>query len=241
MKRTERHHLKENEIERWTRETREFFETKGRETLALVVVCVVVGAVGLGYYGWRQHVQSRSSEMLAGALAVQQATVTEATDPKAPPQPGAYPTERARSEAALAKFKAAADAYPSTDAGLYARYQEAVTLLSLDRPADAIACYNDIIKQAGTSDYAQMARLGIAEAQARAGQFNQAIDGFKELAQRKDGPLPVDGILMHLGRVYLEAGKVSDARQTFNRVVEEFPDSPYASEAQQKLDQLKKT
>jgi len=86
-----------------------------------------------------------------------------------------------------------------------------------------------------------MARLGLAEAQVRAGQYDPAINTFKELAQRKDGPLPVDGILMQLGRTYLEAGKRADAQQTFNRLVEEYPESPYTGEARKAIDTLKKT
>ena len=89
--------------------------------------------------------------------------------------------------------------------------------------------------------YGQMARLGLAEAQARAGQYDQAINGFKELAQRKDGPLPIDGILMQLGRTYLEAGKHADAQQTFNKLVEEYPESPFTGDAKKELDTLKKT
>ena len=58
---------------------------------------------------------------------------------------------------------------------------------------------------------------------------------------RKDGPLPVDGILMQLGRTYLVAGKRADAQQTFNRLVEEFPESPYTSDARRELENLKKT
>ena len=46
---------------------------------------------------------------------------------------------------------------------------------------------------------------------------------------------------MQLGRTYLEAGKRSDAQQTFNRLVEEFPDSPYSGDARKELDSLKKT
>jgi outer membrane protein assembly factor BamD (BamD/ComL family) len=53
--------------------------------------------------------------------------------------------------------------------------------------------------------------------------------------------VPVDGVLMRLGRVYLDAGKKSDAEQTFNRLVEEFPDSPFSGDARRELDQLKKT
>jgi TolA-binding protein len=86
-----------------------------------------------------------------------------------------------------------------------------------------------------------MARLGLAEAQVRAGQYDAAITTFKDLAQRKDGPLPVDGILMQLGRTYVEAGKRVEAQQTFNRLVEEFPDSPFSGDARKALDTLKKT
>jgi outer membrane protein assembly factor BamD (BamD/ComL family) len=86
-----------------------------------------------------------------------------------------------------------------------------------------------------------MARLGLAEAYARSGQFEQAITAFKELAQRKDGQLPVDGILMQLGRTYRDAGKVADAQQTFNRIIEEFPDSPFNADAKRELEALKKS
>jgi TolA-binding protein len=86
-----------------------------------------------------------------------------------------------------------------------------------------------------------MARLGLAEAQARAGQYDQAINAFKDMAQRKDGPLPIDGILMQLGRTYEQAGKKSDAQQTFNRLVEEYPDSPFTGDARKEIDALKKS
>ena len=79
--------------------------------------------------------------------------------------------------------------------------------MALGNPAEAATAYQQVIDRAGNAIYGQMARLGLAEAQARAGQYDQAINTFKELAQRKDGPLPVDGILMQLGRTYLEAGK----------------------------------
>jgi outer membrane protein assembly factor BamD (BamD/ComL family) len=61
------------------------------------------------------------------------------------------------------------------------------------------------------------------------------------LSQRKDGPLPVDGILMQLGKTYLEAGKRADAQQTFNRIVDEYPESPFSTDAKREIETLKKT
>jgi len=244
MKRTERHHLKENELELLTRHAREAIETRRREVTAVLVAAAVLGVAALAYFAWHERVEGRAHAMLADAMVVQEARVVPPAAPgTTPPQPTAatFPTEQAKQEAALAKFKAAADAYPSTDAGIFARYQQASALMSVGRPADAAACYQDVISHAGKRIYRQMAELGLAEARARSGQYDQAINGLKELAQRKDGPLPVDGILMQLGRTYIEAGKPADAQQTFNRLVQEYPESPFSADAKKALDGLKKT
>jgi TolA-binding protein len=241
MKTKERHHLKENELGKLARQARETVETRRSETTAITAVVVVAAALAFGYFGWRQHVQTKAHGLLAEAMAVQDARVGP---PPAPGTPSAglyFPTERERSQAALTKFKIAADAYPSTDAGIYARYQEGATSLALGTTPGAIAAYQQVIKESGDGFYGQMGRLGLAEAQARAGQYDTAINTFKELAQRKDGPLPVDGILMQLGRTYLEAGKRSDAQQTFNRLVEEYPESPFTGDARREIETLKKT
>ena len=170
MKRVERHHLKENELNRVAREMRATFEGRRREATAALTLLAVIGVIGLGYFGWREHVQSRSHALLAEALATQEASVSQ---PGVPAVAGAYPNERARTEAAVAKLKAAADAYPTTDAGIFARYQQGATLMTLGNASEAAVAYQDVIQRAGdNSIYGQMAKLGLAEAQARSGQFD---------------------------------------------------------------------
>jgi len=239
MKRTERRHLKENELQTLALQARELFETRRREMTALTAALVAAVVIAGGYFVWRDRMQSSAYALLAQAMAVQEARVVPAGT--TPSVLGSYPTERARLEAAVVKFKAAADAYPSTDAGIFARYQEAVGRVELGDAAAGASAYQEVIRRAGDNIYGQMARLGLAEAQARAGQYEQAINAFKELVQRKDGPLPVDGILMQLGRTYRDAGKRTDAQQTFNRLVEEYPESPFTPEARRELDTLNKT
>jgi TolA-binding protein len=242
MKRTERRHLKENELQNIARQARETFEARKRETTVIVAVLVVAVVVGIGYFAWRSNRQTRAHALLAEAATVQAARVGPPPAAGAPQGGMTFPTERERSQAALVKLKAAADAYPSTDAGLHARYQEAATLIALGNPSQAATVYQQVIDRAGSSTiYGQMARLGLAEAQTRSGQFDQAINTFKEMSLRKDGTLPVDGILMQLGRAYLEAGKRSEAQQTFTRLVDEFPESPFTADARRELEGLKKT
>lgn len=238
MKRAERHHLKENELRSIAREVRERFEGRQRETMYTLAAVGAVAILAIGFFAWRERVQSQAATLLAAAVSVKDARIGP---PGTAEQGLRFNNERERAQAALTKFKAAADAYPSTDAGLYARFQEAGTYMTLGNPAQAAAAYQQVIDKAGNAIYGQSARLGLAEAQSAQGQYDQAINAFKDLAQRKDGPLPIDGVLMQLGRTYLGAGKRSDAQQTFNRLVEEFPDSPFSGEARRELDNLKKT
>ena len=241
MKRTQRHHLKENELLQFANRTREVIDARQREVGVAAIAVIVVSIAVMGYFAWQSRVEGRAGALLADAIIVSDARVGPPPAPGTPATGPSFPTDREKYEATAAKFKAVADQYPSSDAGLFARYREGATQMALGNSKEAAAAYQQVIDRAGSKLYGQMARLGLAEAQARDGQYDSAINTYKGLADNKDGPLPVDGILMQLGRTYLEAGKATEAQQTFNRVVEEFPESPFSGDARKELDSLKKS
>ncbi len=67
------------------------------------------------------------------------------------------------------------------------------------------------------------------------GQNDQGLKMLEELSAQRDGLVPVDGVLMQLGAAYAKLGKKAEARTTYKRVVDEFPDSPYAQNARQQM------
>jgi TolA-binding protein len=247
MKRTQRHQLKENEVALAVARAKESFEAHRNEiTIMAIGVVVVLAAVG-GYFYWRQSVDTSSRALLAAAMAIADAQVVppaaaapgpSPATPAAPP-PGTFATNRAKQEAALSKFMAAANAYPSTPAGIAARYQAAATLMTLGRTAEAIQRFQEVIDRAPTTVYAETAHLGLAEAQATEGQFDAALATFRSLASQKESPIPIDGVLMQMGRTYLLADRVAEARQTFQRIVDEFPQSAFATVARKALEESK--
>jgi predicted negative regulator of RcsB-dependent stress response len=241
MKRTERRHLKDNELAHFATAARTTVEARRNQVTGVVVAVVVILAAAVGYTAWRGRVQGRAGTLLAEAMAVQDTRVGAPEAPGSPSAGPSYPTEKEKNQAALTKLKIVADQYPSTEAGLFARFREAGVQMALGNAKEAAAAYQQVIDGAGDSIYGQMSRLGLAEAQVRSGEFDKAIETFKELALRKDGPLPIDGILVQLGRTYLEAGKPSDAQQAFNRVVQEFPESSFIADARRELEVLKKS
>ena len=210
----------------------------------IAAVLVAVGLLGGGYWFWQSQQVAQASELLADARAVASAQI--AAPPQAAPGvaapapvPNSYPTEAARSEAALKKFEAVAAAYPTTQPGLAARFQIASLQAEMGKHAEAEKTFQDVVTRDGNGLYGRMARLGIAALQVRSARFDPAIQTFSELSQRTDSDLPVDGILMQLAEAYRLAGRLPDAVRTYSRVADEFPESPYAADARTEADRLK--
>ena len=57
-------------------------------------------------------------------------------------------------------------------------------------------------------------------------------------AAQRDGVVPVDSVLMELARAYVKAGKPTEARAAFKRVVDEFPESTHVTEARTQMTSL---
>ena len=233
MKRDERHHLKDNEFARVVARTGESVRTHGRGVgTAAVLIIVAVALVG-AYFLWRNNREEKAGALLADAMATAQAPI----QPPAigtPAIAGTFPTEQARTEAALPKFLAAADAYPSTDAGIEARYQAAATLAELGRYAEAIQRYQEVIDRDRNGIHGQSARLGIAAAASLAGDHPRAIQDLQAMSTETSGAIPVDAVLAQLARAYERAGRTGDAAATWKRIKDEFPESVYQQEATQK-------
>jgi hypothetical protein len=144
MKRTERHRLKENELSHVLSAATERLR-ENRSTFGLIAAIVIVALVGIGgYWVWKTRSENRAQVMLSEAITIVQAPVEE-PKPGAKPAAGSYPTVKVRAEAALAKFTEAFNAYPSTKAGIAARYYAAAALAMLGRPDEATARYQEVV------------------------------------------------------------------------------------------------
>jgi tetratricopeptide (TPR) repeat protein len=248
MKRSERHRLKENELATTVHRLRATIERNQRLLTGVLigVTAVVVAVVGL--YVWRVSVESRSNALLAEAMTVLNAevvpeavpaTADAAVSPAAQP-PGTFPTDEARLEAALPKLMAAAETGPSSKPGLAARYHAAAALAGIGRKAEAIEQYREVVRRGGRDElYGRMARLGLAGLLSAEGNHDEAIAIYGELLQGRDEQVPGDAVLMQLGRAYRAAGRSPEAHQTFQRVIDDYPLSPYSGLARRELESVR--
>jgi len=155
--------------------------------------------------------------------------------PGAKQQAGTYPTESARTEAAIAAFQKVIDAYPNGEPGHAARYYVASLHLSTGKAVEAERLFGEVASGAASSIYGPMSQLGRSQALSALGKHDDAIKVLTDLSGQRDGVLPIDGVLMELARTFDRAGKTQEARAAYKRVVDEFPQSGYATEARQHM------
>ena len=248
MKRIERKHLKENELAHQLESVRNYLEPRSNSLTKIALFVLVALMVVVAITVWRQRNAARGEEALAQAMVALNAQVVPTGVEGAEGLPaaaqvgatGTFATEEAKLNAALPKLKTAADAYPDTDAGIQARYHLAGALAALGRHDEAIATFEDVTKRAGNDSlYGRMARLGKADAQARAGQLDAAIASWKAMATEEAEELPADAILMDLAKAYVQKGNTEEARKAFTEIVDKHPQSPYTAQARAELENLK--
>ncbi len=253
MRRSERRHLKENAFAVAVGNLQERVQRARRGLMTALVVGAGLVLVLGGYAWWSGQSATRAGTLLADALVVADAQVVPPPAP-APPDaadaatdaqtdfaqpPGTYPSIEAKMGDALPKLLEAADAYPTTQPGITARYRAAAALAVLGRHDEAVDQYRQVIDQDGAGIYTRMATLGLADVELARGAYDEAIMLLEQTsATDSAGDLPVDGVLMRLGHAYDLAGRVDDARATYQRVMNEFPFSVYGDNAERKLEAL---
>ena len=236
MKRTERRHLKEDPLVAGIGYLQQ--SIKGGR-LARTLGVLVVGTVALVgiIFGWQQWNSSRASELLAAAMVIVDAPIATVEQDQNTSD-GSYPSVTSKLEAAVPKLLEAAEAYPNLVAGIAARFQAAAALSTLGRTADAVQQYKRVGELDADGVYGRMANLGRADVLLVSGDYAQAIQllEMESTAARTD--VPIDAVLMRLGRAYEFADQGTNAATTFTRVVQEFPASPYRFDAERRLESL---
>ena len=256
MRREERHHLKDNALAAWLLQVRAGARRRRRALVLAGWIAAAALVVTGGGYGWQQLRAARASELLAAAMTVVDAAVVPPPEvpaptagedgeevPPEPPEPfvqppGSYPSAAIKLEEAVPRLLAVADAYPGLPQGIAARYQAAAALGSLGRTAEAQAQYRQVVELAAGQVYARMARLGLAETHLMDEAYADAIAILEAESSKTDSDLPLDAVLMGLGRAYRLAGQPSEAQAAFARVADEFPVSPYGPEARRAIEEL---
>lgn len=101
---------------------------------------------------------------------------------------------------------------------------------------DAIAYFDTLLRSTVETDLKINVVYWIGESYFGLKQYEKAIEYFNYVAQTKSAKTP-DALYM-LGRCYAALGKIKEAKEYMNRVVKEYPKSPVAKKAKDRLQRL---
>lgn len=153
---------------------------------------------------------------------------------------------------AEARYRDFLNRFPTSERAAYAQFQIANSLSQrMGRPdrdlsatAEALAAYRDLIRFYPTSEYAAQARdkillveENLAEHEQMVGEFYMryglppaAVARFEYLLEHYPSYSAKDKVLFNLGAGYLKLRQPEKARETFDKLRVQFPESPYLAD-----------
>jgi tetratricopeptide (TPR) repeat protein len=231
-----RKQIKEDEFKSALEHTIEWGKAHRAEVRVTALVAVVLAAV-IGAIGYFQASERQQAEE-GYALAVETWTRPVAS---AAVEPGAktFATAQEKYTATAAAFDGLARKFPSRKEAVRARYFAALSRIELGQYAEAEKALVDLgaDRRAGELEPA-LARMALAELYKRTGQLDKAIEGFRQIAADPGSAVPRDAAIMSLGATLEDAKRLGEARASFKRLYEEFPQSVYAAEARRRAERL---
>ncbi len=141
-------------------------------------------------------------------------------------------------DAAQAEFQQVVESYGRSDQADMARLYLARIALSRGQADEARSAFVELSQKRGNDVIGRLATLDLINLRLASGQVAEVAGELEAMIVGQNGGLPRDAALYKLGEVFVTSGEPDRARIYFERLVEEFPESPYLMNARLKLSEL---
>jgi tetratricopeptide (TPR) repeat protein len=228
MARITRKELKRNELAETFGKTVDYVSHHRRGAVEAMAAAAAVLLIAAGFFLFRAWREREAGRELSAALEILETPV--AGQPEAATAPRTFPTAAEREREAMKHLEKAAKK-GSTSAG---RAAQVILTARADKPPET----PDALARAardGQAEVAAAAEIGAARFLSAQGKTTEAIDRLKRAIESPKSAAPKDALLFALAEAYEKAGAGSDARATYQRIVNDYPTSPYRTDARQKI------
>jgi predicted negative regulator of RcsB-dependent stress response len=229
--------LKEDRFKTSAAEAVHWTEEHRRTLIIGVIALVAVIAAGVGGWAYIQHQNDKASLEVGQALRTLGAPIVAPGAP-VPPNVETFTSIKARAAAARKKFLAIADHYRFTAAGKYSRYMAATAAVDA---GDNAAAESELKDLAGSRDRnsASLAKFALASLYRNMGKNSEAIQIYKELAEKPTDTVPKGTAQLELAGMY-ETTQPPEAIKLYEDIKKSDPKSVAAQIASDRLASAKK-
>lgn len=196
----------------------------------------LIGAivVALVVWGTRAILASRgdaAGEALSKAVATYAAPVGSAAPADAKLK---FATDTERLAAAEKAFSGVRSKYSLSAEARMARLYLARIAMDRNDKEKAIRELGELASKRSADPVVRMAMLNLVRLRVEKGEGAQLVPDLEAMAAGKDPRLPRDVALWQLAQLWEHDGKPEEASKLYRKLADEFPDSPYRSDAAQR-------
>jgi tetratricopeptide (TPR) repeat protein len=237
VKRTERHHLKQDEFVHSLETGMEWFRENQRIVVNVALVVIGAGLLLGGLYIYRGRQSDASRALVSQALEQFHGTVGSAAPSPDSPNGPHFATDEERYRAALERFQKIAAEFSGYESGRQARYYEGLCQAGLS-DFDAAESSLQFLRSGKHDLLYFLASRALAGVKGDRADYTGAADIFRTLVEDKDDPLPKDYLLFQLAKTEERGGNLEEARRYYDLVVAEHPDSQLRGDAMTRSEAL---
>lgn len=206
-----------------------------RLLVGITAVVVVLAVIGYGIYFYGSTREQKAQAALGEAITAIDSPLVQPGTPNPNPE-AKYKTEQERSTAAEAMFRDVQKNYSGTKAADVANIYLARIDASKGDVTTARKLLSDFISDHPKHLLVGAARFSLYQLRIANGEAPQVtIELNAELAKTTDQVLPPDTLLSLLAQSYDAQGNAEKSKETLRRIATQFPDSPYAIDAQRRV------
>ncbi len=212
--------------------------TRARENqrllLTITAAAVILAVLAYGIYFYRSNREQKAQQGLATAIDTIESPLIPA--PGAQPVPNAkFKTEPERAATAEKQFRDVVANYGGTDAADVASLYLARIDAGKGDVAGARALLQKFVSDNPKHLLVEGARYSLYQLRIDNGEAPQVAQELQAEIGKSDPSLPPDVLLSLLAHAWDVQGNAEKTKETYRRIVTEFPDSPYALEAQRRI------
>lgn len=216
----------------------EYAESHARTLITVIGAVLAVALLAALWFMYRSNRAENANVALAQAIKVYKAPVDPAAPKPDDPLNPSFADEAARQAKAKGLFEKLHDDFGSTAAGDIAQVYLGQIALAEGQADRAREHWNAFVEKHGDHLLASETRVNLFRLDRANGKAGEVEKTLTAMADEAEPPLPQDIVLGELAATQEQLGKKQEAIDTYQRIIDEFPQSPYARDARQKIAEL---
>lgn len=196
-------------------------------------VAIAIALIVYGVVFYRANREDKAQADLALAIEAIESPAGEAAAQPGQPAPK-FKTAEARDASAEKQFKDIRAKYSGADAADVAGLYLASIAAARGDSAGARTLLGEFVENQKNNVLASSARYSLYQLRIQGGEAAKVATEIDLELSKSEPQLPGDALLALLAEAYAKQGNASKAKATWRRIVTEFPESSYLTEAQRR-------